>query len=196
MNFFLVACNLPTVTRMPVTPEQLYEQVLVVRSQLGDEVAFRELFALHGPRLLHFTQRMMASTPEHVADLLQEIWLAIFRSLPALRDAAKVRPWSFRVARDRIFREYRRRKIAVQPIGEEHLENLPAGEESALETEDLHRGLDTLSPEHREVLHLRFFEDLSYEDIARLIGSSIGTVRSRLHYAKLALKSALKGTTP
>jgi RNA polymerase sigma-70 factor (ECF subfamily) len=179
---------------MPVHPEQLYEQVLVVRSQLGDEGAFRELFARFGPRLLHFTQRMMASAPEHVADLMQDTWLAIFRGLPALQDPAKFRAWSFRIARDRIFREYRRRRIAIQPIGDEQLEDVPAAGEAAPETEELRRGLEALSPEHREVLHLRFFEDLSYEDIARLVGSSVGTIRSRLHYAKRALKIALKGT--
>jgi len=181
---------------MPVTSEQLYEQTLVVRSQIGDEAAFQELLALYGPRLQSFTQRMMQSSPEHVSDLTQEIWIAIFRGLPRLLDAGKFRPWTFRIARDRIYREYRKRKVPLQPI-DENVE-LPAVEEpdTTADLEELQHCLKTLSPEHREVLLLRFFEDMSYEDIARLTGSSVGTIRSRIQYGKRALKAAWKGNTP
>ncbi len=177
---------------MPVTPEQILEQVLVVRSQLGDEAAFRELFARHGPGLLRFVERMMQSRPDQAVDLAQEIWVSIFRGLPALEDPARFRAWSFRIARDRIFREYRRRKIAFQPFEEEHLETSAVVEEPPPDAEHLQHSLAHLSPGHREVLHLRFFENMSYEEIARLVGSSVGTVRSRLHYAKRALKILLQ----
>jgi RNA polymerase sigma-70 factor (ECF subfamily) len=113
-----------------------------------------------------------------------------------LLDAGKFRPWAFRIARDRIYREYRRRKVPLQPI-DENVE-LPAVEEpdTTADLEELQHCLNALSPEHREVLLLRFFEDMSYEDIARLTGSSVGTIRSRIHYGKRALKAAWKGTTP
>ena len=52
--------------------------------------------------------------------------------------------------------------------------------------------MDLLGPEHREVLVLRFLEEMSYEDIARVAGCELGTVRSRLHYAKRALRRALE----
>lgn len=183
---------------MPATPEQLYEQTLVIRSQIGDEAAFAELLALVGPGLLRFTQRMMQGAPEQVADLNQETWVAIYRSLPRLQDAGKFRPWAFRIARDRIYREYRRRKLPVQPIDETKLEEMPAGEEvaPAVDQEQLGQCLDSLSTEHREALVLRFFEDLSYEDIARVTGTTIGTVRSRIYYGKCALRTIWKGKTP
>jgi len=177
---------------MPVTPEQLYEQTLVIRSQLGDEAAFAELLSCHGPRLLGFTQRMMQSSPDQVADLTQEIWVSIFRALPRLQDAAKFRPWAFRIARDRIYREYRRRKIPVQPFDEQSLEVPRDGSDDgpAVELEELRHCLQAIGPEHREVLVLRFLEDLSYEDIARITGAAVGTVRSRIHYGKRALRTA------
>ena len=84
---------------MSASPETLYEQTLVLRCQLGDEAAFEELLARHGPRLLLFTQRMMQSSPESVADVTQEIWVAIYRALPRLSDVAKFHPWAFRIAR-------------------------------------------------------------------------------------------------
>jgi len=182
---------------MSVTPETLYEQTLVLRSQVGDEAAFEELLERHGPRLLLFTQRMLQSSPESVADVTQEIWVAIYRSLPRLLDVSKFRPWAFRIARDRIYREYRRRKLPVQPADNRQLADVPESTDldSAIDREELQRCLELISPEHREALVLRFFEDLSYDDIARATDSSVGTVRSRIHYGKEAFKKAWKGKT-
>lgn len=180
---------------MSTTAETLYEQTLVIRSQLGDEAAFEELLERHGPRLLLFTQRMLQSSPEAVADVTQEIWVAIYRALPRLRDAAKFRPWAFRIARDRIYREYRRRRLPAPPAEDAQFADVPEPAEldSTMDREELHRCLELLSAEHREALVLRFFEDMSYEDIARATDSSVGTVRSRIHYGKEALKKAWKG---
>jgi RNA polymerase sigma-70 factor (ECF subfamily) len=182
---------------MSATPETLYEQTLVIRSQLGDEAAFEELLELHGPRLLLFTQRMLQSSPELVPDVTQEIWVAIYRSLPKLQDASKFRHWTFRIARDRIYREYRRRKLPRQMTDEEQVVEVPDSAEldATIDREALHLCLELLSPEHREALLLRFFEDMSYEDIARATNSSVGTVRSRIYYGKEAFKKVWKGKT-
>jgi RNA polymerase sigma-70 factor (ECF subfamily) len=195
MNFSPVAGNLLCEARMAVTSEQLYEQTLVLRSQIGDESAFAELLIRYGPRLLLFTQRMMQSSPEQVADLAQEIWVAIFRALPGLRDASKFRAWAFRIARDRIYREYRRRKLSVQPLEETNLEERQETDEhtTAADLEELRHCLGAISPEHREALVLRFFEEMSYEEIARVTGATVGTVRSRIHYGKRALRTVWEG---
>ena len=122
---------------------------------------------------------------------------AIFRSLPGLLDAGKFRPWAFRIARDRIYREYRRRKLPVQPLDDSSLDELPDADAGvrAVDVEELHHCLGAVSPEHREALVLRFFEDMSYEDIARVTGASMGTVRSRIFYGKRALRAAWEGKT-
>lgn len=183
---------------MPASPEQLYEQTLVVRAQIGDEGAFEELIKLNGPRLHQFTQRMMQSTPELVPDLIQETWVAIYRGLPELLEPSKFRAWAFRIARDRVYRAYRKRRMVLQPLDEMSDAELPIAEEppSAADHEELQRGLDALSPEHREALLLRYFEDLSYEEISRVIGSTVGTVRSRIFYAKQALKAFITTQQP
>ena len=180
---------------MAASPEQLYEQTLILRSQLGDEAAFRELLNLHGPRLWSFTQRMMQSAPADAADLAQEIWVAIFRALPGLNDLTKFRPWAYRIARDRIYREYRRRKLPMASLAEGELEALPqeAPEESPAIAEELQQCLALISPEQREALVLRFYEEMSYEEIAGVTGASVGTIRSRIHYGKLSLRTAWKG---
>jgi RNA polymerase sigma-70 factor (ECF subfamily) len=194
LNFLPVADNLECVEHVSSNTQQIYEQTLVLRSQLGDETAFAELLTLHGPGLFQFTRSMMQSSPELVEDLVQEIWLAIYKGLPRLRDVSRFRAWAFRIARDRIYREYRRRKMAVQPLAESEVEELPEADESSLAVngEELRQGLGTLSPEHREVLVLCFFDEMSYEEIARVTDTTLGTVRSRIHYAKRALKTALE----
>jgi RNA polymerase sigma-70 factor (ECF subfamily) len=177
---------------VPVTPQHLYEHTLVLRAQLGDEAAFRELLILHAPRLLAFVRRMMSGAPDLAEDLAQEIWVAIFRGLPTLLDVTKFRPWAFRIARDRIYREFRRRKLPVDSMHDVDVENLAdiIDPDPAIDPEELQNCLAAVSPEHREVLVLRFFEELDYEEIARVTGSTLGTVRSRIHYAKRALRRA------
>jgi len=172
--------------------------MLVTRSQIGDELAFLELLTLHGPHLLLFTRKMMQTSPHLVEDLVQEIWLAIYKGLPGLLDAGKFRPWAFRIARDRIYREYRRRKITLEPLEESQVEALRdgGGDTTAVDPEEVHRGLNTISPEHRELLMLHFFEQLTYEEIAGVTGCTLGTVRSRIHYAKRALRIALERKIP
>jgi RNA polymerase sigma-70 factor (ECF subfamily) len=197
LNFLPPDGSIYCETHVSANAQQLYEQTLVIRSQIGDELAFQELLTLYGPHLLLFTRKMLQTSPHLVEDVTQEIWLAIYKGLPGLLDAGKFRPWAFRIARDRIYREYRRRQVPPEPLGESHLEMLPeAGEASAaVDVEKLHRGLGAISPEHREVLVLYFFEEMSYEDIAGVTSSTLGTVRSRIHYAKRALRNALERKT-
>ena len=171
----------------------IYEQMLVVRSQIGDEAAFEELLKAYGPRLLQFIRKMMQSAPYIVQDLNQDIWVSIYRGLPGLLDARKFRPWAFRIARDRVYKEFRRRTLPVESLHEELHETISETDETLpIDREELHRALDVLSSEHREVLVLRFLEEMNYEEIAEITGSTLGTVRSRIHYAKRALKTALE----
>jgi RNA polymerase sigma-70 factor (ECF subfamily) len=176
--------------------EGLHEQTLVIRSQIGDSDAFAELFSIYHKRMSAFVERMTRGLATQSVDFHQEIWILIFRQLPKLRDPALFRSWAFRIARDRIFREYRKRHldlISVNEIDDFSPEacEIPFG---SGEKEQMDRCLTALSVEHREVLLVRFFEDLSYEEIGRITGITVGTVRSRIHYGKQALKKIWKET--
>jgi RNA polymerase sigma-70 factor (ECF subfamily) len=182
---------------VPITAQAIYEQTLVVRSQIGDEAAFQELLTLYAPRLHAFARKMLgADASGRAEDLLQETWVTIFRRLPTLLDVTRFRAWAFRIARDRIYLEFRRRKLAVDSLDEIDPDELREPEPAAgsFDAEELHRCLNALTPSHREVLLLRYFEDMNYEEIARVTGNSVGTVRSRIHYAKRALRSAVEET--
>lgn len=170
--------------------KQLYEQTLVVRSQIGDEAAFDELVRSYAPHLFRYVSKLMQAAPDLVEDLTQEIWLSIYKGLPNLRDPGKFRPWAFRIARDRVYREFRRHKIATEELKPD-MSAEPAEGDPLIDKADLLRGLDSISREHREALVLCFLEDMSYEEISQVTGVSLGTVRSRIHYAKRALRSIL-----
>lgn len=176
--------------------DRLYLRVLVIRCQAGDRGAFGELVKQFQPRLRGFLAKMLP--PGHgVDDAAQDVWLDVFRDLPALADPAAFVPWLYRVARNRAVRAARRRRARpVEPIGGADVP-ADAGHDADFGPEDaaaVHAALDRLAPEHREVLLLRFLEDMSYDDIAAAVGCPVGTVRSRLHHAKRALRAFLQPT--
>jgi RNA polymerase sigma-70 factor (ECF subfamily) len=169
--------------------ERIYERVLVLRCQAGDEAAFAELVGRYAGRLRYYLRRLLdAGEPD---DVLQEVWLDVFRGLPRLADAGAFPAWLYRVARDRALRSRRGRRPPVAlPDGD-----WPDEPDEGLAAEDaarVHAALAELPPEQREVLVLRFLEEMAYDDIARVIDAPLGTVRSRLYYAKLALRRILE----
>jgi RNA polymerase sigma-70 factor (ECF subfamily) len=174
-----------------MTDDRLAERVLVLRCQAGDEAAFETLLVRFSPRLRYFLRRILGET-ERTEDVLQDVWLQVFRGLPTLADAGAFRAWLYRIARDRAYREFRKRPLPLQLQEDADLAGEPDPDFPAESIEQIHAALDRLIAEHREVLVLRFLEEMSYEEIARVTGCPLGTVRSRLHYAKLALHSALQ----
>jgi RNA polymerase sigma-70 factor (ECF subfamily) len=173
--------------------DRLYERVLVLRCQTGDEAAFAELVGRYGPRLRYYLGKVLGRAAA-ADDLLQEVWLAVFRGLGQLNAPAAFAAWLYRIARDRACRHLRRRPPPV-PLEDEPADPGPDEDEfSAEDAEQIHAALDRLPAGQREVLVLRFLEGMAYEDIARVAGCNLGTVRSRLHYAKRALRRLLERT--
>lgn len=172
--------------------DRLYERLLVMRCQTGDERAVRELVDRYGPRLRYFLQKRLPRG-DRADDVLQEVWLDVFRQLTHLQDVGAFTAWIYQIARGKALLESRRN--VRMPVVTENLESVAAAEEPTFSPEDasrIHAGLDHLNDEHREVLLLRFLEEMSYEEIGRVIGCPVGTIRSRLHYAKQALGRWLK----
>jgi RNA polymerase sigma-70 factor (ECF subfamily) len=174
--------------------DRLYERILVLRSQARDETAFEEIVARFTPRLRYYLRRMLGSVPT-AEDALQEVWLDAFRALPRLIEPSAFTAWIYRLARDRAFRELRRRRTSLPLEDFDVVEETANSDEFSVEdAARIHEALDRLIPEHREVLVLRFIEDMPYEQIAGIVGCQLGTVRSRLHYAKRALRRVIEGT--
>lgn len=180
--------------------EQLQVRLLVLRCQTGDADAFTALVERYTPRLHYFVRRMLSGQRRDTEDVLQDIWLDVFRSIGRLVDAGAFRAWLYRIAHDRAMRELRRRRpslLTETPFATTEPRSEAANaDDVALAVEDaarIHAELEKLPPEQCEALMLRFLEDMSYEDIAAVTSVAVGTVRSRIHYAKRALGHALNG---
>jgi RNA polymerase sigma-70 factor (ECF subfamily) len=173
-------------------PDQLPERILVIRCQAGDASAFEELVAAYAARLRYFLLKLLGKH-DAAEDAMQDVWLDVHRALPRLRRPEAFCAWLYRIARDRAFRTLRRTR-PEHPFVDAADVAVESDEEgfSAEDAERIHTALDTLSAEHREVLLLRFIEDLSYEEIAQVTGCGLGTVKSRIHYAKHLLRQEIE----
>jgi RNA polymerase sigma-70 factor, ECF subfamily len=178
---------------MSDSTDRLYETVLVLRCQAGDEAAFAELVERYQPRLRYYLRKMLHDL-QGAEDALQDVWLDVFRAVSRLAEVAAFRAWLYRIARDRALREFRKRRPLLQALEELDPVDGQAEEEhfTAEDVEHIHAALDELPAEQREVLVLRYIETMTYEAIAQVVGCRVGTVRSRLHYAKRALRAVLE----
>jgi RNA polymerase sigma-70 factor (ECF subfamily) len=178
----------------PRSLERVEEAIWVLRARAGDSEAFAWLMAGHERPLLYYLRRFIAQ-PEAALDAHQEVWLDVFRGLGRLRAPEAFRAWLYRLAhakaarfvRDDI-RDAERREALHQSC-----EEAPAAD--AGNPEAIHRALAGLSPVHREVLTLHYLQDLTLNEIATATNCSVGTVKSRLHYARLALRESMERTS-
>lgn len=169
------------------------DEWLALRCQLGERAAFEEMVREFEQPLLYYTAKLVGDQNQ-AFDVLQEVWLKAFRQIKRLSQPASLRTWLYRLAHgmaiDRIRQDRSRRR--VEQLKAETLEE--AADEPTFGPHDVaavHRALDELELAHREVLVLQFIEDMSIGEIASVLGCPPGTVKSRLHYAKRALRAAL-----
>ncbi|MBZ0255074.1 RNA polymerase sigma factor, partial [bacterium] len=128
-------------------------------------------------------------------DVLQEVWMNALGGVGKLRDAKAMPAWLYQVARNAAVSHWRKQKRYV-PLDDESDAEVHASFEnepgfSADDAIDLHYALEKLKLPHREVITLHVLEDFSLEEIAVIIGAPVGTVKSRLHYAKQELRRLL-----
>lgn len=128
-------------------------------------------------------------SPETAEDLLQETFAAVMRNPQRLLQAETPRAYLFGVARN----------ISVDALRRAHPLETPLAEETAatVESEDprlaaMREAIGRLNPALRQVLELRLRQELSYEEIARILNIPVGTVRSRLHHAVRSLREVLQ----
>lgn len=171
------------------------ERLLVLRARSGDKRAFHDLVKGYERRLAYYVNRMVGPTVD-TFDVLQEIWLIVHRRLATLQATEAFRVWLYKIAHDVTVSQYRKAvrrdevEASVEPDEIEEWDEF----EALANAELVHRTPEQLTDVHREVLSLRFLEELELSEIAAITGCEIGTVKSRLHYAKRALKEKIGGT--
>jgi RNA polymerase sigma factor (sigma-70 family) len=173
--------------------QAILQELLVVRCQRGDRQAFEDLVRQWENRLLYYVRRLVASE-EDAWDVLQATWLRVYKGMGRLESAERLPTWLYTIARCAALSHWRGHYRAHARLEEaDNLEELAATEEaeSYEDAEQVHRALSGLSLAHREVLTLFFLEDLSQEQMAEVLEIPLGTVKSRLSYAKRALRALL-----
>ena len=167
---------------------------MALRCQAGEAGAFEDLIAVMERPLLYYAASLTGN-PDSALDVLQEVWIKAFHGIRKLRDPGCLRSWLYTIthgiALDRIRKNYAREKAEKVQF-----EEFQESDEPSFANEDaaaIHQALSEISLQHREVLVLHFLEDLSIVEIATVAGCSEGTVKSRIHYAKRAMKEILNG---
>ena len=174
------------------------EAELILAAQRGDGDAFESLVRLYEKRVFALALRMCGNS-EDAAEISQEVFLSAWQSLKFFRRESSFSTWLYRLTSNASMDLLRKQKRPTLSIEDEELNiDLPdssptpeeALERSALR-EEVEKGLQALSPDHRQVLVLREMHQLSYNEIADTLQMDVGTVKSRICRGRKQLRKIL-----
>ena len=177
------------------------EQLPVLQAKAGDPGAWDALFRRYQLPVYVYVFELVHDGQTSL-DLVQETFIAAVRHVGSLRDDAKFGSWLFGIAHQKCIQRWRKQNneeilLDEIPDAPDESENSP---DDLLIRQEQEAGfmqlMNQLPPPQRSVLLLHFVEDFSLEEIAGITGTPIGTVQSRLHYAKKALRKLLEQTQP
>lgn len=181
-------------------PADLLTAEVHARLRAGDEAAWHHFITEYEGRIYGYLYRLEGNS-EDALDLTQEVFYRAWRSIRTFRPGERVLPWLYQVARNTQIESHRRKQHARFSLEEAHEDigfEVPSEARSpvqAAESEQaqdrVQRALMRLAPEYREAVVLRFVEDLTYDEIARLQGVATGTAKSRVFRAKEQLAELL-----
>lgn len=181
------------------------DEELIARFQNGQEAAFNLLVGRYKDQLINFVYRYLGDYDE-ADDVVQETFVRLFRHKSSYKPVAKFSTWLYTIASNLAKTQLRRRKRwatfslskrrAEQDDADREIPDATyaadAGADSALKQEIIQKALDSISPKYREVVILSDIQELAYEEICKVTGLNIGTVKSRLNRARAKLRGLLK----
>ncbi len=170
------------------------DAALITAAQAGDRRALDELLARYEERIYRFGLRMCGDE-ESAREVLQETMIAAFRNLPGFRGQASLSTWLYQIARSFCIKE--RRGVRPSAVLEPELADPSPTPDAHAHARQIGRllsaAISELPPDQREVLVLRDVEGLSAEEAADVVGIAVGALKSRLHRARMALRTKLAG---
>lgn len=178
------------------------EQALLAQVAAGDEEALHQLYLTYRPLLRRYLWHQLDGDLAAVEEALQDVFFAVWRSAGGYRAEARVSTWLYQIAH--YIALGARRRFARQPethrldaSEERDLADEPAAKYDAFDTivvdqMALDEAIDSLSSKHREVLTLVFQHGFALQEVAQILDVPIGTVKSRINYARKALMRALE----
>ena len=181
---------------MPLVAEQ--EQLPVTQARAGEPAAWDVVFRRYQLPLYVYVFELVRNEQTSL-DIVQETFIAAARHIDGLRDDAKFGSWLFGIAHQKCVQRWRRRnreEILLDELPELPDESETGPDDLLIQQEQEAEFLNLLNQlpvPQRSVLLLHFVEDFSLEEIAGVTDTPLGTVKSRLHYAKKSLRKLLKG---
>lgn len=174
--------------------QAIYFELLILRCRRGQKDALEELVKSWEKPLFYYIHRLIEDEQE-AWGILQETWIKVLQSIGKLREPNKLPVWLYSITRKTVISHLRKKyseKVLFE--GNDNLSKIENydSDHTFENAEQVHYGLSKISLLHRDILTLFFLRDLSIEDIAQVLSIPIGTVKSRLYYAKLALKDVLE----
>ncbi|MGH7449740.1 MAG: RNA polymerase sigma factor [bacterium] len=182
---------------------QISDEDLIEKFQRGDIYAYELIVKRYKDQLLNFVYRFLGNH-EEAEDVVQETFLRVYRNRHAYQRVAKFSTWIYTIAgnlaRTELRRRNRRRIFSLSSMGVEDKEYEISDDvlsperhtNTVLSEEIIQKEINKLSPKFREVIILRDIQELSYEEISKIIRVPIGTVKSRVNRARLRLQGRLK----
>lgn len=184
--------------KMQRSPDDILDELLVLRCQAGESEAFGLLICRWQRRLQRMVLRLTGNRDAE-GDLVQEIWLAVVRGLPRLDDPARFRVWAYRIAANKCMDWVRRRRVgreaapglqrAAMAANDESRQH---GSEQADEVNRLRVALRRLPGDLHTTISLHYLDGLGVSEIASVLNVPVGTVKSRLHTARAKLRKTLQ----
>ena len=179
----------------------LSEAEAIARAKQGDGEAFETLYNLHKRRVYSLCLRMTANTAA-AEDLTQEAFLQLFRKIATFRGESAFSTWLHRMAVNVVLMQLRKKGLPVVPLDDtmEGDEETPKKElgapdpslTSSVDRLQLQRAVEALPPGYRTIFVLHDVEGYEHNEIAELVGCSIGNSKSQLHKARMKLRDLLK----
>ena len=170
---------------------------LAQRSAAGDISAFEELYERHHRRVFSLCLRMTANTSE-AEDLAQEAFIQLFRKIGSFRGESAFTTWLHRLTVNQVLMHFRKKGVKMEHTTDdgETPTQIVAGTEDHLRMPvvdriALDKAIQRLPPGYRTVFILHDVEGHEHEEIARLLGCSVGTSKSQLHKARMKLRQLL-----
>ena len=178
------------------------EGELIERAKLGDAEAFQALYDKHKRRVYSLCLRMTANTAE-AEDLTQEAFLQLFRKIATFRGESAFSTWLHRLSVNVVLMHLRKKSLPAVSLeettqgGEEDAPKKDFGAEDlalagSIDRLQLQRAVDDLPPGYRTIFVLHDVEGYEHNEIAALVGCSIGNSKSQLHKARMKLRDLLK----
>ena len=171
------------------------EQLPVPQARAGEPAAWDALFRRYQLPLYVYVFELVRDE-QAALDVVQETFIASARHIAGLRDDAKFGSWLFGIAHQKCIQRWRKRREVLLDEIPEMPDEFEDGPDDLLirreQEAEFMNLLNQLPPPQRSVLLLHFLEDFSLEEIAHITETQLGTVKSRLHYAKKALRKLLE----